>query len=187
MECFTWLNVNNEWDGASDTRRQNTLAKLKIMGSFWMELVQILGHHIKDLSQSPPSPPFSMLKYAIQPRYRVWEICHSTLKLGGEGVISASHHDFEGKDRCFANHFVVGCLRRHPIDFWHSVMWSAPFYQWCKLWARKRFHKNFKKFLCSDVILWRHQIFCDVTKNSNKGPIWPSWHIGYPLMRYCEG
>ena len=73
-----------------------------------MELVQILGHHIKDLSQSPPSPPFSMLKYAIQPRYRVWEICHSTLKLGGEGVISASHHDFEGKDRCFANHFVVG-------------------------------------------------------------------------------
>ena len=82
-----------------------------------MELVQILGHHIKDLSQSPPSPPFSMLKYAIQPRYRVWEICHSTLKLGGEGVISAIHHDFEGKDRCFANHFVVGCLRRHPIDF----------------------------------------------------------------------
>ena len=85
MECFRWLNVKNWWDGASDTRRQNTLAKLKIVWSFWMKQVQILGHHIKDLSRRPPSPPFSMLKHAIHARYQVWEICHSTLKLGGGG------------------------------------------------------------------------------------------------------
>ena len=69
----------------SDTRRQNILAKLKIVCSFSIKQVQDLWHHIEDLSLNSPSPPVSMLKFGTHSTYQVWKIYHSTLKLGEGG------------------------------------------------------------------------------------------------------
>ena len=172
MECFTWLNVNNEWDGASDTRRQNG----------WQNNDLFPQNH-DGWQKSPPLPPISMLNDRFPIPDSEAGLHTSTLKKGERG-------DFVKGPLCgvlrfvpvpsknfplfwvLPRYFVVGCLRRHPIHYWHSVMWSAPFYRWCKLWARKRFRKNFRKFPCNDVMLWRHyflEVLPKIAINSHFG------------------
>ena len=122
MERFTWLNVKNRWDGASDTRRQNG----------WQNNDLLAQNH--DIGpKTSPSPPISMLndRFLIPDSER--GLHASTLKKGERGdsvkgplcgvlrfvpVSSKNSTLFWVLPR----YFVVGCLRRHPINFWHSVI-----------------------------------------------------------------
>ena len=151
-----------------------------------MKQVQDLWHHIEDLSLNSPSPPVSMLKYGTQSTYQVWKIYHSTLKLGEGGCFWPISWFWSVNLVVLPTILSSGVWGAIPTIFdihssngLHSISGAS---SWLKNFLTK-ISKNFHVMtsFCDVIIFFR-----DLAKINNKRPFWPSWHAGYPEMRFWQ-